>query len=33
MGSKNKIAHELISEMKKHKPKAKYFIDLFGGGG
>ena len=33
MGSKNKIAHELICEMKKHKPKAKYFIDLFGGGG
>jgi site-specific DNA-adenine methylase len=33
MVSKNKIAHELICEMRKHKPKAKYFIDLFGGGG
>lgn len=32
-GSKNKIALDLILEMKKYKPNAKYFIDLFGGGG
>jgi site-specific DNA-adenine methylase len=32
-GSKNKIAEQLILEMKKQKPKAKIFIDLFGGGG
>ena len=33
MGSKNKIAIDLLREMLKVKPKAKYFYDLFGGGG
>ena len=33
MGSKNKIAIDLLREMLKVKPKAKYFFDLFGGGG
>lgn len=33
MGSKNKLAHELISIMQLYKPNAKYFYDLFGGGG
>ena len=33
MGSKNKIAVDLLREMLKVKPKAKYFFDLFGGGG
>lgn len=32
-GSKNAIAEKLILEMQKHKPKAKYFFDLMGGGG
>ena len=33
MGTKRKISYELILEMHKRKPTAKYFIDLFGGGG
>ena len=33
MGSKNKIATQLMRKMLDEKPKAKYFIDLFGGGG
>lgn len=33
MGSKNKIAVDLLREMLRVKPKAKYFYDLFGGGG
>ena len=33
MGSKNKIATQLIRKMLDIKPKAKYFVDLFGGGG
>jgi len=33
MGSKNKIAVDLLREMLKVKPKAKYFYDLCGGGG
>lgn len=33
MGSKNKIAIELLQAMLKEKPKAKYFFDLCGGGG
>ena len=33
MGSKNKIAIDLLREMLKVKPRAKYFYDLFGGGG
>lgn len=33
MGSKNKIAVDLLREMLKVKPRAKYFYDLFGGGG
>ena len=32
MGSKNKIAIDLLREMLRVKPKAKYFYDLFGGG-
>ena len=32
-GSKNKIAETLILEMQKYKPNAKYFYDMFGGGG
>ena len=32
-GGKQKIAHELISLMREYKPQAKYFVDLFGGGG
>ena len=32
-GSKNKISLNLIHEMRKYKPKARYFYDLFGGGG
>lgn len=31
-GSKNKIADNLIDKMLELKPKAKYFIDFFGGG-
>jgi len=33
MGSKRKIAEELMQKMLEIKPKAKYFYDLFGGGG
>jgi site-specific DNA-adenine methylase len=33
MGSKRKYAHRLICKMLEHKPQAKYFYDLFGGGG
>jgi site-specific DNA-adenine methylase len=33
MGSKNKIAVELLQKMLEIKPNAKYFYDLFGGGG
>lgn len=33
MGSKNKIATELLNKMIDIKPNAKYFVDLFGGGG
>lgn len=33
MGSKNKIALQLFEKMLEIKPKAKYFYDLFGGGG
>ena len=33
MGSKQLICRKLILEMIKHKPNAKYFVDLFGGGG
>jgi hypothetical protein len=33
MGSKRKIAYELISAMLKVKPQAKYFYDVCGGGG
>lgn len=32
-GSKNSITEKLIYKMLEVKPKAKYFIDLFGGGG
>lgn len=33
MGSKRLIAFDLLIEMLKYKPKARYFIDVFGGGG
>lgn len=33
MGSKRKIAEQLMQKMLEIKPKAKYFYDLFGGGG
>lgn len=33
MGSKRKIAKELMQKMFEIKPKAKYFYDLFSGGG
>jgi len=33
MGSKNKIAIDLLRKMLEVKPQAKYFFDLFGGGG
>jgi len=33
MGSKNKIAVDLLRKMLEVKPQAKYFFDLFGGGG
>ena len=33
MGSKNKIALPLLKEMLNVKPNARYFYDLFGGGG
>jgi site-specific DNA-adenine methylase len=32
-GSKNSIAVKLLRKMLEEKPKAKYFVDLFGGGG
>ena len=32
-GSKNSIAIKLLKKMLDEKPKAKYFVDLFGGGG
>ena len=32
-GSKNAIAETLIYKMREYKPNAKYFYDLFGGGG
>jgi site-specific DNA-adenine methylase len=33
MGSKRKIAKPLIDYMLNSNPNAKYFYDLFGGGG
>ena len=33
MGSKRKIAEQLMQKMLEIKPKTKYFYDLFGGGG
>lgn len=33
MGSKEIIAGALLKEIHKHSPNAKYFFDLFGGGG
>jgi len=33
MGSKNAIAIMLFKSMLDLKPRAKYFVDLFGGGG
>jgi len=33
MGSKRKIAEQLFEKMLEIKPNAKYFFDLFGGGG
>ena len=33
MGSKNKIATQLMRKILDEKPRAKYFVDLFGGGG
>ena len=33
MGSKRKICNELFQKMLEIKPNAKYFFDLFGGGG
>lgn len=33
MGSKRKIAEELFQKMLEIKPKAKYFFDIFAGGG
>jgi len=33
MGSKRKHADKLMAAMLQHKPKARYFYDLFGGGG
>ena len=32
-GSKNMIAHKLMAEIHKESPHAKYFFDIFGGGG
>lgn len=32
-GSKKKISHLILQEIRKHAPKAKYFYDVFGGGG
>ena len=33
MGSKQNIAYSLMLTMLQKKPKAKYFFDIFGGGG
>jgi len=33
MGAKRKLAPKLIECMLNENPKAKYFFDLFGGGG
>ena len=33
MGSKNAIAEQLMDKMLEVKPKAKYFFDIFAGGG
>ena len=32
-GSKRKISHLILQEIAKHAPHAKYFYDIFGGGG
>lgn len=32
-GSKRAIAHKLLEQMLEKMPRAKYFVDLFGGGG
>ena len=32
-GSKRKISHLILQEIVKHAPHAKYFYDMFGGGG
>ena len=32
-GSKRKISHLILQEIRIHAPKAKYFYDMFGGGG
>lgn len=32
-GSKRKISHLILQEIRKHAPQAKYFYDMFGGGG
>ena len=32
-GSKRKISHLILQEIIKHAPQAKYFYDIFGGGG
>ena len=32
-GSKRKVSHLILQEIAKHAPHAKYFYDIFGGGG
>lgn len=32
-GSKRKISHLILQEIRNHAPQAKYFYDMFGGGG
>ena len=32
-GSKRKISHLILQEIRNHAPHAKYFYDMFGGGG
>ena len=32
-GSKRSIAHKLLEQMLERVPRARYFVDLFGGGG
>ena len=32
-GSKRKISHLILQELRNHAPQAKYFYDMFGGGG